>query len=86
MRLEIVDPLVDPATSHVQPCMFKVIAQITDADDREFQDSYERCALWGYRHDKSQATNYVPPEPDALQQELTLVREWFARVKKYKNA
>jgi energy-coupling factor transporter ATP-binding protein EcfA2 len=86
MRLEIVDPLVDPATSHVQPRKFKVIAQITDADDREFQDSYERCALWGYRHDKSQATNYVPPEPDALQQELTLVRGWFTRVKKYKNA
>jgi hypothetical protein len=65
--------------------MFKVIARITDVDDREFQDSYGRCSQWARRHDKSRATNYVAPEPEDLEQELMFVRAWFDRVKKYRN-
>jgi energy-coupling factor transporter ATP-binding protein EcfA2 len=85
INVEIVYPLVDPGTSHVQPRMFKVLAQITETDNQEFQQSYERCSSWVRRHDKSQATNYVAPEPDELEQELAFVRAWFARVKKYSN-
>ncbi len=85
IRLEIVYPLVDPGTSHVQPKMFKVLARITDADNQEFQQSYERCSAWVRRHDKSQATNYVAPEPSELERELALVRGWFDRVKKYSS-
>jgi len=85
INLEIVYPLVDPGTSHVQPKMFKIIAQITETDNQEFQQSYERCSAWVRRHDKSQATNYVAPEPDELEQELAFVRAWFARVKGYRQ-
>jgi hypothetical protein len=85
VNLEIVYPLVDPGTSHIHPKMFRVLAKITAADDQEFQDSYARCSEWARRHDKSQGTNYVPPEPSELEGELALVRAWFARVKKYKN-
>ena len=83
INLEIVYPLVDPGTSHVQPRMFKILARITETDNEEFQQSYERCSAWVRRHDKSQATNYVAPEPEELDQELAFVRGWFARVKKY---
>lgn len=85
INLEIVYPLVDPGTSHVQPKMFKVLARITETDNQEFQQSYERCSAWLRRHDKSQATNYVAPEPDELDKELAFVRAWFDRVKKYRN-
>lgn len=85
INLEIIYPLVDPGTSHVQPRMFKVLAKITETDNQEFQQSYERCSAWVRRHDKSQATNYVPPEPEELEHELAFVRTWFARVKKYSN-
>jgi energy-coupling factor transporter ATP-binding protein EcfA2 len=85
INLEIVYPLVDPGTSHVQPKMFKVLARITETDNQEFQQSYERCSAWVRRHDKSQATNYVAPEPDELDKELAFVRGWFDRVKKYRS-
>jgi energy-coupling factor transporter ATP-binding protein EcfA2 len=85
INLEIVYPLVDPGTSHVQPKMFKVLARITETDNQDFQQSYERCSAWVRRHDKSQATNYVAPEPDELDKELAFVRGWFDRVKKYRN-
>jgi energy-coupling factor transporter ATP-binding protein EcfA2 len=85
INLEIVSPLVDPSTSHVQPKMFRVLAKITATDDQEFQESYARCSAWVRRHDKSQGTNYVAPEPSELEDELALVRTWFERVKKYTN-
>lgn len=85
INLEIVYSVVDRGTSHVRPKMFRMLARITDADDREFQQSYGRCSAWARRHDKAPGTNYVAPEPDALAQELALVREWHRRVKKYQK-
>lgn len=85
INLEIVYTVVDPGTSHVHPNMFKVLARITDDDDREFQQSYGRISGWARRHDKSPATNYVAPEPGELEQELAFVKTWFGRVKKYRK-
>lgn len=85
INLEIVYTVVDPGTSHVHPNMFKVLARVTDDDDREFQQSYGRISGWARRHDKSLATNYVAPEPEDLATELTFVRAWFDRVRKYRN-
>ena len=85
IHLEIVYNVVDAGTSEVRPKMFKVLARITDEDDREFQQSYGRISGWARRHDKSPSTNYVAPEPIELEQELELVRAWFERVKKYRN-
>lgn len=85
INLEVVYAVVDPGTSEVRPKMFKVLARISDEDNREFQQSYGRVSGWARRHDKSLATNYVAPQPSDLQQELEFVRTWFERVKKYRN-
>jgi hypothetical protein len=85
INLEIVNTVVDPATQQVRPLMFKVLARITAEDNRAFQQSYGRVSGWARRHDKSPTTNYVPPEPDELEDELGAVKEWFARVKKYSS-
>ncbi len=82
---EIVHQVFSFDTSEVHPRMFKVLACITEEDNREFQQSYSLCSVWACRHDKSPATNYVAPETDELEQELTLVRDWCDRVKKYRN-
>jgi len=85
INLEIVYMVVDPGTSEVRPRMFKLLARITDQDDREFQQSYGRCSAWARRHDKSPSTNYVAPEPGELEQEIAFVRTWFDRVKRYRS-
>jgi energy-coupling factor transporter ATP-binding protein EcfA2 len=85
VSMEIVDPVFTPVEHEVRPRMFKVFRQITDDDDKEFQDSYGRCSLWARRHDKSQAFNYVAPEIYELEGELAHVKEWHARIRQYKN-
>lgn len=83
ISMEIVNQVVDKGTSELRPKMFRVLARITDVDDREFRSSYGRCSKWLRRHDKSTDTNYVAPEVDELEGELTLVKSWFDRVRKY---
>jgi energy-coupling factor transporter ATP-binding protein EcfA2 len=80
-----VDVVVDRATLEVRPKMFKVLAKITEHDNKEFQQSYGRSSLWARRHDKNPAVNYVAPEPDDMESELRLVKAWTARVKTYKK-
>lgn len=46
INLEIAYAVVDPGTSHVHPNMFKVLARITEKDNREFQQSYGRVSGW----------------------------------------
>ena len=83
VNLEIVYRVVDRGTAEVRPKMFRMLAQITDDDDREFQVSYSRCSQWARRHDKSPDVNYVAPDVTELDDELALVRAWHARVSKY---
>jgi ABC-type Mn2+/Zn2+ transport system ATPase subunit len=85
ISLELIAPVVDPVTDFIRPQSFRVLAKITDNDNEEFQQSYSRCTTWLRRHDKSQTMNYVAPEPPALEAELTLVKSWHDRVRKYKN-
>ena len=65
--------------------MVKILARFSDEDDREFQASYGRVSQWAKRHDKSGKVNYVAPEVGTLEEELTLVDQWFRRVKGYKG-
>lgn len=85
ISMEIVDQVFTPVEHEVRPRMFRVLAQITDDDDKEFQESYARCSTWARRHDKSQALNYVAPEVHELESELALVKGWHARIRKYKS-
>jgi len=83
--MDIVNQVVDKGTSEVRPRMFRVLAQITENDDKEFQASYGRCSTWARRHRKSTDTNYVAPDVDEMERELALVRAWHDRVRKYAN-
>jgi len=85
VSMEIANPVVDRGTLEVHVTMVKMLARITDQDNRELQQSYSRCSQWAKCHDKDGALNYVAPMEAELENELALVKSWFERVKKYKN-
>jgi energy-coupling factor transporter ATP-binding protein EcfA2 len=80
---EIANRLVRPDTNYVQPMMMRVLRQITEQDDKEFQSSYSRISAWAPRHDNAAALNYVPPSLGELETEIGLMRAWFKRVRGY---
>jgi len=84
ISLEVVGHVVDRGTQEVRPRMFRVLAKITEDDDREFQASYAHCSRWARRHDKSIELNYVPPTIEEMESELQNVRGWWNRVKSYR--
>ena len=63
--------------------MFRMLALITEDDDREFQQSYLRCSQWARRHDTIPDVNYVAPDVLAMGAELENVRTWYDRLRKY---
>jgi hypothetical protein len=83
INLDIIGRVVDRGTSEVRPRMFRMLARITDEDDREFQQSYARCSQWARRHDKSPEVGYVAPDVAEMESELTIVRAWYDRVRRY---
>lgn len=85
IRNEIIYPVVDRATTEVQPRMLRSLARITEDDNLEFQGSYSRISEWAKRHDKSEDTNFVAPTVAELERELVEVRAWHKRIKGYKN-
>jgi AAA domain len=85
LHLDIAQTIYDPATSQVQPRMLRVIARVTEDDNREFQESYARISEWAQRHDKSPSRNYVAPEPEALAAELEVIRGFSKRIKGYQR-
>lgn len=85
ISMEIANPVVDRGTLVVHVTMVKMLARITDDDNKELQQSYSRCSQWAKRHDKDGALNYVAPTEADLASELALVKSWFERVKKYRN-
>ncbi|CAI9419343.1 AAA family ATPase [Nocardioides sp. T2.26MG-1] len=80
----VADALVNRGTLEVQVTMMKVVARITDEDNKQFQESYKRCSRWARRHDKDAALIYSAPPIEDLEKEHALVQEWFDRVRKYK--
>lgn len=86
ISLEVVGRVSDLATLEVRPKMFRMLASITTDDDKEFQESYERCSRWARRHDKSPALNYVAPTTAEMEKELAGVRSWYDRIRKYANS
>ena len=81
----ITSPLFDPGTQHVMPKMFKLLVHISAEDNNQFQDSYSRISRWARRHDKSLATNYVPPEFCEMSTELDRVKTWRKRIRGYRD-
>jgi len=85
LSIELVGRVVDRTTLEVRPRMLKVLARLTPEDNKKFQESYARVSRWARRHDKSPEFNYVAPGIDEMEEELTLVRAWFERIKQYAN-
>lgn len=82
---EIAAQLVTADTRTVQTRMMKVVRQVNDEDDKQFQESYSRISAWAPRHDNHPDFNYVAPTVEELQREVDLIGEWFKRVKRYKS-
>ncbi|MCZ2847417.1 AAA family ATPase [Modestobacter sp. VKM Ac-2978] len=83
LTLEVAGRIFDRGTMQVKPMSFRMLVQISQEDDDEFQRSYGQCSEWAARHDKSAELNYSPPEPSELQAELDKVKAWRKKIKKY---
>ena len=81
---EVVGPIMADGGLEVRPRMVKVLAEFTNEDYVQFDDSYGRVSRWTRRHDKSAHLNYVAPELNELEEELDSVAQWFTRVRGYK--
>ncbi len=84
ISMEIVNQVVDRGTLEVRPKMFRLLARITEEDNKELQQSYGRCSAWAKRHDKDPSINYTAPTVQQMEGELALVKNWFDRVRRYR--
>lgn len=82
---EIINRVYDRSSSQVRPQMVRMLAKITEEDNKDYQDGYGHTSKWALRHDKAEETNYVPPEPDALEVEYDRLKSWQKRIKSYQN-
>jgi hypothetical protein len=85
VNLDVESELVDRGTNEVRPRMFKMLVGKTEQDDNDYQSGYARASEWAPRHDQAPETNFIAPEPDELEAELTRFKDWIARIKKYKK-
>ena len=83
VNLSVVNELVDRGTNEVRPLKFRIVASVTEADNLDFQSGYAKASEWAPRHDQAPEVNFVAPEPDELQVELTRFTAWTDRVKRY---
>lgn len=80
---EIVGVILAEGRMEVRPKMVRRLARFTEEDNQQFQASYSRVSKWANRHDKSDQVNYVSPTVKQLEDEITLLKEWFKRIKNY---
>ena len=85
VNVDVVNELVDRGTNEVRPRMFKMLVGITEQDDNDYQSGYGKASEWAPRHDQAPETNFVAPEPDELEAELTRFKAWAKRIKDYKK-
>ena len=85
IRSEVIYRIVDRSTTEVRPKLVRILAQITEDDYQKFDKSYSVASTWVRRHDKSEEYNYVAPEPEDMERELTILTEWHAHIKGYAN-
>lgn len=81
---EIMHEVFDRGSSQVRMKKFRLLAQITEDDNKDVQDGYGETSRWVRRHDKAAEINYVAPETADLEKELNRLVEWQKRVKEYR--
>lgn len=85
VNLGIINEVVDRSTSQVRPLKFRILSKITQKDDEEFQAGYGRASEWARRHDKAPEVNFVPPQVEEMSEQLEHLKQWFERIKRYRN-
>lgn len=85
VNMDVVNELVDRGTNEVRPRMFKMLVGITEQDNNDYQCGYAKASEWAPRHDQAPETNFIAPEPDELEAELTRFKDWVKRIKDYKK-
>lgn len=83
VRSEVIYKVVDRGTTEVRPKLFRLLARITEEDDRDFQAGYGEASEWARRHDKSEEVNTVAPTIDDMQKELDRAIAWHKRMVDY---
>lgn len=82
---EVINRVYDRSKSEVRPQMVRMLAKISEADNKDYQEGYSRTSKWALRHDKSEEINYVPPEPSELKAEYARLKAWQKRIKGYQQ-
>lgn len=83
VNLNVVNELVDRGTNEVRPLKFRMLVGITEKDNTDYQSGYAKASEWAPRHDQAPEVNFVAPEPDDLEAELTRFKDWVERIKRY---
>lgn len=83
VNLHIVNELVDRGTNEMRPTMLKILPLFTQDDHDEFQAAYAKTSSWAARHDNAPEENYVAPTIDELSHEVSWLKRWHDRVKRY---
>lgn len=83
VNLNVVNELVDRGTNEVRPLKFRMLVGITEQDNIDYQAGYAKASEWAPRHDQAPEVNFIAPEPDELEAELTRFKDWVDRIKRY---
>lgn len=83
INLNVVNELVDRGTNEVRPLKFRMLVSITEQDNTDYQAGYAKASEWAPRHDQAPEVNFIAPEPDELEVELTRFTSWIQRMKRY---
>jgi hypothetical protein len=83
VNLNVVNELVDRGTNEVRPLKFRMLVGITEQDNVDYQSGYAKASEWAPRHDQAPEVNFIAPEPDELEAELTRFKNWVERIKRY---
>ncbi len=85
VNLHIVNELVDRGTNEVRPNMLKILPMFTKGDHDEYQAAYAKTSSWAARHDNAPEENYMPPTVEEVEQEVSWLKGWHDRIKRYRN-
>lgn len=83
VNLNVVNELVDRGTNEVRSMRCRLLVGITEQDNSDYQAGYAEASEWAPRHDQATGVNFIAPEPDERDAELTRFKTWVVRIKRY---
>ncbi|MBL0848854.1 MAG: hypothetical protein EU981_01955 [Candidatus Liberibacter ctenarytainae] len=76
----VLSPVISRFDNKVKIKGLSKLTEITLEDYKTISKSYGNCSQW--LHDESAKINSPLPKPDAIQEEINIMREWIRRLKK----